>query len=971
MEKNMKKGDRSQATSNKNVVDENEDQEYDENEECDLDTERDFSFGTEDEFEEDFFEPPLSAAPSTPISMHKYPMKLKHTESGNILTVHHTIKNVEQQLRIRIGACCFNEMSNKLVVIDRRGNIYIFDFVSKRYWRLSVRVPQVKLVHASPLHHNEYIVGNELGHVFLLDVEKSLLNRSNEVGNASIDQISWGNRLQSTSASNTLVRFGPAAVLLNLRTLQVSHQLEFNQSRYTLKFAGYMPNSDQFFTCFTNDSIHVWSTHTLETVLIAQPIKARDRKLRLLRPDKSIPEIVLRGKDDEDSTFEDDLTFDCQEQHFADGKLLNYSFSPNGNKLCFSTLDGYLLLLSTASLELDKLYRLSDFIIKQMVLLPQPKDRILFAITARGMAIMLDLEQTDHKLIVQRSNAVSVSVSRDGKLLSVLSKSGEVNVWSTCRLYNSLQVQTQCITQLRAVLKQPKLPYHFSGSMNCELRQLLKRDRLRAILGEYGCYPEKYRFIIWSSLLELPSNGAQYQALLKLGQPAIVRQKARALKIKSDAQRRAVIKVWSCLAHWCKVFGYVDFMPHLVFPFIKQMPKNGLVVFELVVTLLLNHLQLGFEFHPMPPDNYLAMCENLLQLQDEQLSKFYQTLDVKPKDYAWSLLTNGFAEVLEEHQWLVLWDNIVTEQPYFVVFVVVAYNLLHREVILRLPDKEAVLWFFHEQNPTDVAKWMLRSRKLMSKCDPNVHAQRFIPPFASIPKGVYPKFLNYPIDWIEQQEEQTEALVKQHQEIDVRIRNLELEELQIIDRLENGLKQEEHARRLKEMEKLYQDTIQREEERIACHRKMLLMYQLEVRQRKSEIISKLNETEHRRIELEMEKEIDQLMHSVERERRRQNQEMLFAEDEIRNQEMELLAQRYYAQSAEAPLAQKYYDNIQKMCRERDKLQQHLREMTMEKLQRPMPSTNPLRKEPHLIEIERSILEIQREFTDLIGSDSSK
>lgn len=38
----------------------------------------------------------------------------------NILTVHNTIKSVDKDVRIRIAAYCFNEMSNKLVVIDRR-----------------------------------------------------------------------------------------------------------------------------------------------------------------------------------------------------------------------------------------------------------------------------------------------------------------------------------------------------------------------------------------------------------------------------------------------------------------------------------------------------------------------------------------------------------------------------------------------------------------------------------------------------------------------------------------------------------------------------------------------------------------------------------------------------------------------------------------------------------------------------------
>ncbi|KAH8376067.1 hypothetical protein KR200_001655 [Drosophila serrata] len=912
--------------------------------------------------------------PSNDATIRKYPFKLKHNESGNILTVHHTVKEDGQQMRIQIGACCFNELSNKLVVIDKRGNIFVFDFVSKRYWRLSFRIPKVRVIRPSPQHRSDYIVGNKLGHIFIIDVDNSILGRQSEVGNTPPDEITFGNRLRNPRAANVLMRFGRTALLANLQSLQVSHQLDFDESRYTLKFAAFLPNSDQFFIGFSNDSLHVWSSHTLSTLRMAQPIKAKDRRLRLLPAGESIPEISLRGSDDSD--LENDLTFDCQDHDFADGKLMSYCFTPDGNKMCLSTVDGYLLLLSTASFDLEKIFRLTDLVLRQFAFLSQPKERVVFGITGRNQAVMLDLANTDHKLIVQRSNAISLSLSKDGKLLSIISGSGEVNVWSTCRLFNGLQVQTRCLNHIKATalkntapLPLPLASSSASGCMNPELRHLLKPERLRSILKEYGCYPEKYRFLIWTSLMELPCNGSQFQALLKLGSPLVVRNKAKKLKIRNEAQKRSVIKIWSCLAQWCKVLAHADFMPHLIYPFVKQLPKNGLIAFEMLATLILNHFQLWFEFHPLPPANYLALCENLLQHLDERLCKFYKAQEVLPKDYAWPLLSSAFAEILEEQQWLVLWDNIASEPPWFPIFLVVAYNLLNREIIIRLPDQRSVLSFFHDQNPLDIGKLLSKARRIMSRCELALHPQRFMQPFEAIPSGVYPKFLKYPSEWIDQQEEQAVSLLKHNQEIDARIRHLELEEVHIMERLENGLKQEEHTRRLKEMEKLYQDTIHREEERITCQRKMLLTYQMEVRHRKSEVISKLQQSEQRRKVIEMEKDIDLLMHSIERERRRNNQQMQLAEDEIRNQEMELLAQRYYSESGGAPLAQKYYDNIQKLCRQRNELQQDLKEMTMEQLRTPTTSSAAPHY-PQLADIESSILDIQREFTDIVSSEAT-
>ncbi|KAH8401834.1 hypothetical protein KR009_008175 [Drosophila setifemur] len=937
-------------------------------------TEEELQLGTEsssldlDAGDEEEKETPLTARslPTRDVPPSKYSFKLKHNESGNILTVHHTVKNKGQQLRIQIAASCFNELSNKLVVIDKRGNIFVFDFVSKRYWRLRFCLAKATVIRPSPLHRSDYLVGDKMGQIYTIDVDNCTVSSRSEVGNAALEEISWGNNLKNPRTSNVLILYGHEAVLVNLRSLKVSHQLEFDDQRYILKFAGFLPNSDQFFTCFSNDTLHVWSSHTLNTLRMAQPIKARNRKLRLMPAVDILPEIALRGSDESD--LEDDLAFDCQEYDISDGCLLSYCFTPDGNKMGLSTLDNYLLILSTASFDLTKMFHLKDFVLSQMAFLPQPKERIVFGITGKSQAIMLDLANTDHKLIVQRSTAVSLCLSHDGKLLSITSRCGEVNVWSTCRLFNALQAQTRCLSQMKSVFKLPKtLPAcAVSGCINQELRHLLKPDRLRAMLKEYGCYPEKYRFLIWTSLLDLPCNGSQFQELIKLGAPLMVRNQARKLKIHNDAQRRAVIKVWSCLAQWCKVLAHADFMPHLIYPFVKQLPKNGLVSFEVLASLILNHFQLWFEFHPLAPANYLAMCENLLQRYDEPLCKFYKSLEILPKDFAWPLLNTAFAEVLEEQQWLALWDNIVTEPSWFPVFLVVAYNLIERELIIRLPDKRSVLMFFHEQNPLDLTKLLSKARRLMCKCEPALHPQRFMKSFIPIPKGVYPKFLKYPSEWIEQQQEQAVSLIKHNQEIDARIRHLELEEVQIMERLENGLKQEEHARRVKEMEQLYQDTIHREQERISCQSKMLLTYQMEVRRRKSEVITKLQESEQRRKVLEMEKDIDRLMHTIERERRRHNQQMQLAEDEIRNQEMELLAQRYYSETEGAPLAQKYYDNIQKLCRQRDQLQENLQQMTQDKLRK--PSSSSVQFKPQLLDIESSILDIQREFQEIITTD---
>lgn len=65
------------------------------------------------------------------------------------------------------------------------------------------------------------------------------------------------------------------------------------------------------------------------------------------------------------------------------------------------------------------------------------------------------------------------------------------------------------------------------------------------------------------------------------------------------------------------------------------------------------------------------------------------------------------------------------------------------------------------------------------------------------------------------------------------------------------------------MEKLYRDSLKREEERLACQRKMLTMYQKELRNSKAKVAVQVEESKQRQRALKMEKDLELLMQSIE------------------------------------------------------------------------------------------------------------
>ena len=66
------------------------------------------------------------------------------------------------------------------------------------------------------------------------------------------------------------------------------------------------------------------------------------------------------------------------------------------------------------------------------------------------------------------------------------------------------------------------------------------------------------------------------------------------------------------LAHWNGIFGELDYIPVLVFPFVKLFQHSGLHCFEVVISILFNLCRDWFSFYPNPPISILASIENVI-----------------------------------------------------------------------------------------------------------------------------------------------------------------------------------------------------------------------------------------------------------------------------------------------------------------------------------------------------------------------
>ena len=164
------------------------------------------------------------------------------------------------------------------------------------------------------------------------------------------------------------------------------------------------------------------------------------------------------------------------------------------------------------------------------------------------------------------------------------------------------------------------------------------------MLKQYGEFPEKYRPLTWKYLLNLPLNREAFQGLLNRGVHPAFKTLHKRYPIDSARLYNKLVRIMSALGHWSPIFLDVDFMPSIVFPFIKLIPNDDLFVFEIIMSLICQWMQVWFEHYPSEPLAVLQPLQSLLATEDPRLAQHLSDLGWSPSVYAWPLLTSLFTD---------------------------------------------------------------------------------------------------------------------------------------------------------------------------------------------------------------------------------------------------------------------------------------------------------------------------------------
>lgn len=393
-----------------------------------------------------------------------------------------------------------------------------------------------------------------------------------------------------------------------------------------------------------------------------------------------------------------------------------------------------------------------------------------------------------------------------------------------------------------------------------QIAKILPRQRLLTILGEYGEYPSHYRQLIWQHLLKLPNNTLEYCNLIEKCAHNRPKFHDRSFRPFDADLRKNLQQLLFYLMKWSQILSMPfdeehHFLPYFVFLFLKFNSTNLLQCFELIATILINQCGLWFEFSPLLPFNYLGLVDNLIEHYKPTLMQFYRRHSIDSSVYAWPMLRTAFSEILEEFQWMQLWDHIVSAPSYFLVFVVVAFNCIQRSAIEQLKNPNEIRRYFDEPSSINLRAWIRCAYELMENCPSKLHPKQYMPDFVRLDlNGQYRKISNYPQHCLRKRIQRKNQVKHQMHQINRKYMDLDKFEMELMQQWVNNAQIDEHNRRMQKVELSHELAAMNQSNRIEYQRQQLILSERQLNDR--EALMKLISAENERMNVNHRRAID-------------------------------------------------------------------------------------------------------------------
>ncbi|KAG7210766.1 hypothetical protein KM043_012260 [Ampulex compressa] len=436
---------------------------------------------------------------------------------------------------------------------------------------------------------------------------------------------------------------------------------------------------------------------------------------------------------------------------FGMRSIKDFVFTGNGRAMIIASSKNKIIVLNTCNWNLLKAIVLPEngTGIKQLCIVPLTLDgganSLVAVITSKCTLHLLNLNLSCFVDTVQAINNVKkVAVSAGGRFLAYIGIESEFKLIFAHRLFPE-----KCFYVQKGKESCRPQAHKIDSHLQC-VRQTMKEElrlkRLLPILHECGEYPERYRTLIWSTILKLPANKHAYTLLAnKTIEETFTLELLKKYPLVDRSKMALMGTTIKCLTQWCTPLIQSPFIPKLIFPFLVVFQKDHLLAFELIVTILLNYCQKWFEYHPLPPLNILGIIENVLLEADPLLLNTFCEYGITSSEYAWPLLQTAMSEVLSRLEWLILWDYLISlQKPSLFLMCVVAYNICLREIIIsQLHSMNGIKGFYNAQNHVSAKDILRVAQKLETETPYRIHPACYLTnKIVRLPlNGPYPPYI--------------------------------------------------------------------------------------------------------------------------------------------------------------------------------------------------------------------------------------
>ena len=108
------------------------------------------------------------------------------------------------------------------------------------------------------------------------------------------------------------------------------------------------------------------------------------------------------------------------------------------------------------------------------------------------------------------------------------------------------------------------------------------------------------------------------------------------------------------------------------------------------------------------------------------------------------MLETIFSEVFSKTEWQTLFDNIVSNHPGFLIYLVVTYSVCNRTALIQVKEIEDAKYFFRHRNPVSVHHLISEAHKMMQTTPADIDPCKILRGFEPLPKSTYPVFNKRP-----------------------------------------------------------------------------------------------------------------------------------------------------------------------------------------------------------------------------------